>query len=110
MIHRRDSWDSYWLRWFLQYDRGLGVLSLNSQLQGRLVSGLSEGVPKGIEIVILMLVNSGHDVAIHEASDGGRTFRLDIESQSTVVAFQLETGHGARVDGARRESEIGMED
>lgn len=52
-------------------DRGLGVLSLNGQLQGRLFSGRSEGVPKVSEIVNLMLVNGGNDVAILEASDGG---------------------------------------
>jgi len=52
-------------------DRGLGVLSLNGQLQGRLFSGRSEGVPKVSEIVKLMLVNGGNDVAILEASDGG---------------------------------------
>jgi hypothetical protein len=52
-------------------DRGLGVLSLNGQLQDRLFSGRSEGVPRVSEIVNLMLVNSGNDVAILEASDGG---------------------------------------
>ena len=52
-------------------DRGLGVLSLNGQLQGRLFSGRSEGVPKVSEIVNLILVNGGNDVAILEASDGG---------------------------------------
>ena len=40
-------------------DRGLGVLSLNGQLQGRLFSGRSEGVPKVSEIVNLMLVDGG---------------------------------------------------
>ena len=53
-------------------DRRLGVLSLNGQLQGWLVSGRSEGVPKVFEIVNLMLVDGGNDVAILEASDGGR--------------------------------------
>jgi hypothetical protein len=57
-----------------------------------------------------MLADGGNDVAILEASDGGQTSRLDIESQDTVVAFQSETSHDARGDGERRESEIGTED
>jgi hypothetical protein len=40
-------------------------------LQGWLASGRSEEVPKVSEIVNLMLVDGGNDVAILEASDGG---------------------------------------
>jgi hypothetical protein len=79
-------------------------------LQGRLIAGLSEGVPKVSEIVYLMLANGGNDVAILEASDGGQTSRLDIESEDTVVTFKSENGHDVRGDGERRESEIGTED
>ena len=57
-----------------------------------------------------MLVDGGNEVAILEASDGGQIARLDIESQDTVIASQLETRHGARGNGARRESEVGTED
>ncbi len=57
-----------------------------------------------------MLPNSGNDVAILEASNSGQTSRLDIESQYAVVAFKPETGHDARGDGDRCESEVGTED
>jgi len=109
-VNRRDSWDSLLQRWILKRDRGLGVLSPNGKLQGRLVSGGSEGVPRVSEIVNLMLADGGNEVAILVASDGGQTSRLDIESQDTVIASQPETRHGARGDGARRESEVGTED
>ena len=51
-------------------DRGLGVLSLNGQLQGWLAYGRSEEVPKVSEIVNLMLVDGGNTIAMLKASDG----------------------------------------
>ena len=67
------------------------MLSPNGQMQSRLVSGRSEEEPRVSEVVTLMLVDSGKDVAILEASDGGQTSRLDEE---TPVCY-AHTRHGA---------------